>query len=187
MSEQTYRGTHRHRAPVGWHPPRLQSQAMEPDIQPEPTAPFTPTFTDGLAVVTDDVTDEARSAPPPAPLPAEVTPIVAQHEYHYLKRWMFVLVVVAVWIVAAPAGLALYHWWYISVDKASAVFAVLLYLMLCTVCGLLTAMVSNKPLISALAIAFMSAPFASMAAAAVWYGMNFCEHASRCLVGLVPY
>jgi hypothetical protein len=42
-------------------------------------------------------------------------------------------------------------------------------------------------LISGLAIALMSAPFASTAAAAVLYGVYFCEHASRCLVGVIPY
>ena len=48
-------------------------------------------------------------------------------------------------------------------------------------------MVAGKPLISALVIALMSAPFASTAAASVLYGVYFCEHASRCLVGVIPY
>jgi hypothetical protein len=47
--------------------------------------------------------------------------------------------------------------------------------------------VQGKPLLSALGIAAMSAPFASTAAAAVLYGVYFCEHASRCLVGVLPY
>ncbi|MBV8348538.1 MAG: hypothetical protein JOZ49_13710 [Mycolicibacterium sp.] len=41
---------------------------------------------------------------------------------------------------------------------------------MCTVGGLLLAMVQNKPLVSATAIAVMSAPFASTAAAAALYG-----------------
>jgi hypothetical protein len=48
-------------------------------------------------------------------------------------------------------------------------------------------MVQDKPLVSALAIAVMSAPLASTAAAAVLYGVYFCERASRCLVGVLPY
>jgi len=161
---------------------------MEPDIQPEPTAPFQPAFTDGFAALNGRAVDTADDTGTDAAPPAEVaTVVVDPDDDRYLKRWAFVLVVAGVWIVAAAAGLGLYHWWFISVDKTSAVFAVLLYLMLCTVCGLLTAMVDHKPVISALAIAFMSAPLASTAAAAVWYGMNFCEHASRCLVGLIPY
>jgi hypothetical protein len=40
---------------------------------------------------------------------------------------------------------------------------------------------------SAIGIALMSAPFASTAAAAVLYGFYFCEHASRCFAGVLPY
>ena len=50
-------------------------------------------------------------------------------------------------------------------------FVVLVYLVVCTVGSLLIARwCSNKPLVSALAIALMSAPLASTAAAAVLYG-----------------
>ena len=49
MPEQTYRGTHRHRAPLGWHPPRMHPESPNGDAdldpQTEPTAPFTPAFT----------------------------------------------------------------------------------------------------------------------------------------------
>lgn len=104
-----------------------------------------------------------------------------------LKRWTFALVLVPVWIVAAIIGLALYLWWYHSIDKTPALFVVLLYLVVCTVAAVLTAMVQNKPLVSALAIALVSAPFASTAAASVLYGIYYCDRASRCLVGLIPY
>jgi FtsH-binding integral membrane protein len=108
-------------------------------------------------------------------------------EAPHLKRWTFALVLVPVWIVAAIVGLALYLWWYHSIDKTPALFVVLVYLVACTVAAVLTAMVQNKPLVSALAIALVSAPFASTAAASVLYGIYFCDRASRCLLGLVPY
>ena len=44
-----------------------------------------------------------------------------------------------------------------------------------------------KPAVSAAAIAVMSAPLAATAGAAVIHGMYFCEWASRCFVGLIPY
>jgi len=108
-------------------------------------------------------------------------------EAPHLKRWTFALVLVPVWIVAAIIGLALYLWWYHSIDKTPALFVVLVYLVVCTAAAVLTAMVQNKPLVSALAIALVSAPFASTAAASVLYGIYFCDRASRCLLGLVPY
>jgi hypothetical protein len=64
---------------------------------------------------------------------------------------------------------------------------VLIFLVVCTVGSLLTAMVDNKPLVSALAIALMSAPLAAIGAAAVLHGLYFCDRVSRCLVGLIPY
>jgi hypothetical protein len=46
----------------------------------------------------------------------------------------------------------------------------LVYIVFGTVAALLVAMVQNKPLVSAVAIALMSAPLASTAAAAALYG-----------------
>ena len=69
--------------------------------------------------------------------------------YRYLKRWHFVLIVAGAWLVAAVVGLGLYYWWFHSVDKTPAVFVVLIYLVVCTVGSLLTAMVQDKPLVSA--------------------------------------
>lgn len=128
----------------------------------------------------DAVVDE--EAPVAAPEPE-----VAPEPHDYLKRWTFVLVLAGVWTVAAIIGLALYLWWYHSIDKTPALFVVLVYLVVCTVASVLTAMVREKPLVSALAIALVSAPFASTAAASVLYGIYFCDRASRCLVGLIPY
>jgi hypothetical protein len=83
--------------------------------------------------------------------------------------------------------LGLYYWWFHSLDKTPSVFVVLLFVIVCTLGGLLTAMVSNKPLVSALSIGLMSAPLAATAAAAVLHGTYFCQHVSRCFVGLIPY
>jgi hypothetical protein len=56
-----------------------------------------------------------------------------------------------------------------------------------TVCALLAAMVNDKPLVSAVAVAVAAAPLAVVAAAAVLHGSSFCERAGHCLVGLIPY
>ena len=183
MPEQTYRGTHRHRAPLGWHPPRIAQEPNGEDPGPQggdPTAPFAPTFTGELPAVAD----EAVSEPAPS---ASADQTVTPSDDQYLKRWTFVFVVAAVWVVAAAVGLGLFYWWFHSINKTPAVFIVLVYLVMCTVAALIAAMVGGKPLISALGIALLSAPFASTAAAAVLYGLYFCEHASRCLVGVIPY
>ena len=89
-------------------------------------------------------------------------PVVVPGNHQYLKRWTFVLVVAGVWVVAAAAGWGLYYWWYHSLDKTPPVFVVLMFLIVCTVGGLLIAMVQNKPVVSALAIALMSAPLAAI-------------------------
>ncbi|EUA22736.1 putative tRANSMEMBRANE PROTEIN [Mycobacterium xenopi 3993] len=49
------------------------------------------------------------------------------------------------------------------------------------------AMVHDRPLLSALAIAVMSALFASVAAAAPLYGWYYCQRMPHCLVGIIPY
>ncbi|MCV7282848.1 hypothetical protein H7J88_24740 [Mycolicibacterium flavescens] len=151
----------------------------------EPTEPYTPTFDTGefetphapVAVVDTD-------RPEPVPVPAH--PVAVPGNYQYLKRWTFVLVVAAVWALAAVAGWGLYHWWYHSLDKTAPVFVVLVFVICTTVGGLLAAM-APRPLISALAIALTSAPLAAVGGAAVLHGLYFCEWASRCFAGLIPY
>jgi hypothetical protein len=148
----------------------------------ETTEPFTPAFTgaqpalDGPLVLTEET-------PPPAP----AQPVEVLGAYPYLKRWTFALVVAGVWIVSAAVGVGLYYWWFHSLDKTLAVFGVLLYLVVCTVASLITAMVQNKPLVSAAAIGLMSAPLAAMAGAAVLHGVYFCDRVGRCLAGVLPY
>jgi RsiW-degrading membrane proteinase PrsW (M82 family) len=158
---------------------------MAPDVDaqgPEPTQPFTPSFTGGFSALLD-----AAPAEPVLDKEVSARPAVVTAAHQYLKRWTFVLVVAAVWIVAAVAGLGLYYWWFHSLDKTPPVFVVLVYVVVCTVGSLLAAMVQNKPLVSALSIGLMSAPLAAVGGAAVLHGLYFCERASRCLVGLIPY
>ncbi|OBB10977.1 hypothetical protein A5662_08220 [Mycobacteriaceae bacterium 1482268.1] len=144
---------------------------------PEPTEPFTPTFTGAVPVVAQE------ASPDPEPAAVAEPPAHGQP----LKRWTFVLVVAAAWVVAAVIGLGLFYWWFHSINKTPAVFIVLVYLVMCAVAAVIAATVPDRPVLAALGIALMSAPFASTAAAAVLYGYYFCEHASRCLVGVLPY
>lgn len=112
-----------------------------------------------------------RPAREPVIVPANpAQPVADVAVEQHLNRWRFLLVVAIVWIVAAAAGVGLYYWWYQSLDKTMPVFVVLVYLVSCIVGSLLCAMVQNRPVMSATAIALMSAPFASTAAAAVLYG-----------------
>jgi len=160
----------------------------------EPTQPYCPIFTEEFPAQPDPVQPLAAERDPgksaeatTGPLPVVVLPEVVPGNYKYLKRWTFVLVVLGVWIAGAASGLGLYYWWFHSIDKTPSVFVVLLFVTVCTVGSLVAAMVGEKPLVSALAIALMSAPLAAMGAAAVLHGTYFCQHVSRCLVGLIPY
>ena len=153
----------------------------------EPTQPYLPTFTGEIPAQPDPVQPPVAEREPVEIPAAPAQPEVLPGTYQYLKRWTFVLVVAGVWIVAAACGLGLYYWWFHSLDKTPPVFVVLVFVIVCTVGGLLTAMVYHKPLVSALAIALMSAPLAAMGAAAVLHGTYFCQHVSRCFLGVLPY
>ena len=69
-------------------------------------------------------------------------------------------------------------------DKTLPVFGILLYLTVCMVASLLVSMVPNRPQVTALAIALMSAPLASISAAAVLHGAF--EWITRPTIGLTP-
>ncbi|MDI3312901.1 MAG: hypothetical protein QJR12_01000 [Mycobacterium sp.] len=125
--------------------------------------------------------------PPSGPIPLPAQPVAVPGRYHYLKWWKLILVIAGVWVAAAAIGLGLFSWWYHAIDKRPAVFAVLAYIVVCAVTGLMLAMVPDRPLLAALAIALMSAVFASVAAAAPLYGYYYCRHVPHCLVGIVPH
>jgi hypothetical protein len=119
-------------------------------------------------------------------LPASVIaaqPVVVPSSFQFVKRWKFALIVAGVWLVAAVAGLGFYYWWYTSLNKTVAVFGILLYLMVCMVASILVSMIPNRPRMTALAIALMGAPLASVAAAAVLHGAYFFEWITRPIVG----
>jgi hypothetical protein len=116
-----------------------------------------------------------------------VHPVTVPGRYLYLKWWQLVLVLLAVWAAVAVVGLGLFYWWYHSIDKTPVVFAVLVYVVACAVGGVMLAMAQGRPLISALSLAVMSCPFASVAAAAPLYGYYYCVRTGHCLIGIIPY
>ncbi|OBK10702.1 hypothetical protein A5636_15205 [Mycobacterium asiaticum] len=136
----------------------------------------------------EPVKESAPAQPAVAEPEAAPGPVAVPGRYLYLKWWKLVLVLLGVWFFAAVFGLSLYYWWYHTLDKTPPVFAVFVYITACTVAGLILAMVEGKPLIAALAIAVMSAPFASVGAAAPLHGSYYCERVETpCLMGVIPY
>jgi hypothetical protein len=181
------------------------TEAFVPDFDDtgEQSVPFVPNFDDtGSQPIPKSGTDTSPSAPkeepetpPPAaeqdsstePGGAPVQSVTVPGRYLYLKWWKLALVILGVWVAAAEVGLSLFYWWYHTIDKTPAVFTVLVYVVACTVAGVMLAMVQGRPLISALSLAVMSAPFASVAAAAPLYGYYYCARTGHCLIGLIPY
>lgn len=117
------------------------------------------------------------------PVPSVTVP----GRYRYVKWWKLALVLLGVWAAAAVVGLGLFSWWYDSIDKTPALFAVLVYVTACVVSGVMVAMVHGRPLVSALSLALLSGPFAAVAGAAPLYGYYYCERVGHCLVGVIPY
>jgi hypothetical protein len=149
-------------------------RVTEPDSKPEPK-PKEESKTPGPAAEQESGTE---------PIAA---PVTVPGRYQYVKWWKLLLVILGVWFAAAEVGLSLFYWWYHTVDKTAAVYMVLVYVVACTVAGVMLAMVQGRPLISALALAVMSGPFASVAAAAPLYGHYYCERVGHCLGGVIPY
>jgi hypothetical protein len=173
------------------------TEAFVPDFEETGahSVPFVPNFDDTGAL---PVKQPAKAQPEPEAEPeapgedadeaaASVQPVAVPGRYQYLKWWKLALVILGVWIAAAEVGLSLFYWWYHTIDKTAAVFMVLVYVVACAVGGVMLAMVQGRPLISALSIAVMSGPFASVAAAAPLYGYYYCEKTGHCLVGVIPY
>ena len=117
------------------------------------------------------------------PVVVTAQPVVVPGAFQFVKRWQFALIVAGVWVLAAAAGAGFYYWWYTALDKTLPVFGILLYLTVCMVASMLVSMVPNRPQVTALAIALMAAPLASMAAAAVLHGAYFFEWITRPTIG----
>jgi hypothetical protein len=169
------------------------------------TERYTPTFDTGIhQKVEPELFEPDRPArrrrwwrrrsdatPPEAPAEVPVTDDVpAVDRYQYVKWWQFVLILLAVWVPAGAAGAGLFYWWSHdnSKHKTAVVFVVLVYIVACTVAGLILAMVPDRPLVSALAIGLISAVFAAVVGAAPAYGTFYCEHIQRpCFMGVLPH
>ncbi len=177
------------------------------------TQPFTPDFEEdtGTHSWVPDFSDDDDTGSQPAVEKPESAPVVAEERgaqpkdsttetsgvpvqsvtvpgrYHYLKWWKLGLVLLGVWVVVAEVGLGLFYWWYHANDKTPALFVVLVYVVACAVGGVMLAMVEGKPLVAALSLAVMSAPFASLAAAVPLYGYYHCARTGHCLLGGIPY
>ena len=166
-------------------------QRAEPElIEPEPPPPRRRWWHRRSATAADEPASgviPAAYTDTEAP-PSEAIPVAGQ--YQYLKWWTFILMLLAVWVPAGAIGAGLFYWWShdASKHKTTVVFVVLAYVVVCTVAGLILAMVADRPLVSALAIALLSAVFASVVAAAPVYGKFYCEHSHRhCAAGVLPY
>jgi len=166
----------------------------------EHSVPFVPTWDDDSAPLAPLAPADAGTKPAdeeagtPAPRVAqesatEITaaPVAVPGRYQYVKWWKLLSVLLGVWFAAAEVGLSLFYWWYHAIDKTPPMFVVLVYVVVCSVAGVLLAMVQGRPLISALALGVMSGPFASVAAAAPLYGYYHCERVGHCLGGVIPY
>ena len=129
-------------------------------------------------------------APPSGSLHAPAPPIAVPGRYHHSRWWQFTLMLLAVWVPAGAIGVGLFYWWSHdrSAHKTAVVFVVLVYVVVCVVAGLMLAMVPDRPLVSALAIGVISAVFASVVAAAPFYGAFYCDHSQRpCVMGIIPH
>ncbi len=172
-------------------------------IEPEPRAPRRRWWRRRSdATATEVVADEPASDPaaepdaatgdatPSGPLHPPAPSITVPGRYHYLKWWQFVLMLLAVWVPAGAIGAGLFYWWTHdnSAHKTPVVFVVFVYTVVSLLAGLMLAMLTDRPLVSALAIAMLSAVFASVVAAAPLYGAFYCDHSQRpCLMGVIPY
>ncbi|HTM83552.1 MAG TPA: hypothetical protein VL179_01415 [Mycobacterium sp.] len=158
------------------------------DTGPHPTPlPGPPPAMDEPVIADEPSREPEPDTPPAKSRPSAATSVVVTGQLRFLKWWQLALVLVGVWIPAAGIGLGLFSWWYSLADKTPAVFVVVVYATACIVAGLIVAMVGEKPLVSAVAIALMSAVLASAIAAAPLYGHYFCQHVSRCVAGVLPY
>lgn len=188
MAEKTsLPSTEPHYAPVfdtGPHPGPLRplgTAEADPAPQTHPSEPQA--FSELENFDTDAFLSPLTGFPHAEPVVVPPASAALDATYSYVKRWQFVFIVAAVWILAAAGGLGFYFWWYTSLHKTPAVFGVLMYLIVCAVGSMLVSMVPDRPPVTALAIALMSAPLASMVAAAVLHGAYYFEWIPRPTIG----
>jgi hypothetical protein len=155
--------------------------AIDPEPNPPAPRPEWKAFSELDNVDTDAFLRSVTGHIEPVVITAQ--PVVVPSAYQFVKRWRFALIVAGVWVVAAAAGLGFYYWWYTAMDKTLPVFGILLYLAVCMVASVMVSMVPNRPQVTALAIALMAAPLASMAAAALLHGAYYFEWIARPMIG----
>ena len=162
--------------------PEPEPEADSPaDPEPEAVDPPTPQAFSALDNVDTDAFLRSVTGHMPAVVPAQ--PVVVPGAYQFVKRWQFALITAGVWLLAAAAGLGFYFWWYTALSKTVPVFGILIFLVVCMVASMLVSMVPNRPQVSALAIALMAGPLASMAAAAVLHCAYYFEWIARPVIG----
>ena len=150
-------------------------------LDPTPAPPIPQAFSELDNGDTDTFLRSVTGHLQPMVVPAH--PVSVPGSYQFVKRWKVALIVAGVWVLAAAAGLGFYFWWYTALAKTIPVLGILLYLVACMVASLLVSMVPNRPQITALAIALMAAPPASVAAAALLHGAYYFEWIARPVVG----
>jgi len=155
--------------------------AMDQESQPSAPRPEWTAFSELENVDTDAFLRSVTGHIEPVVITA--APVVVPSAYQFVKRWKFALILAGVWVLAATAGLGFYFWWYTAMDKTLPVFGILLYLAVCMVASVLVSLVPDRPQLTALAIALMAAPLASMAAAAVLHGAYYFEWIARPMIG----
>jgi hypothetical protein len=160
--------TEPHPAPffdTGPHPePLVSYDADEFDFTPPAdSVPF-------RRIADADVHVDLSSAVTSEPLPKPAHPIAVPGQFQFVRRWKFALLLAGVWIAAEAIGAGLYYWWFQSIDKTWPDACVLLYVIVCVVAALLVSMTETRPMLSALAVGLMVAPFASACGAALLYG-----------------
>ena len=158
--------TQPHWAPIFDTGPHPEPMAPRADAKPAKEPAKVPAPTDVLLA-------ERQWTPEPGPervaVPAH--PVAVPGQYQFLKIWKLVSVLCGVWVVAAAIGLGLYFWWFQSPDKTWVEVSVLMYVIVCVLSALLLSLPDQRPMLSATAIAVLTAPCAAGVAAAVLYGM----------------
>lgn len=182
MSERADTGsfpmTEPHAAPIfdtGPHPTPMTSRA---DDGPDRNSWFDSSFgpadvepVDDIFAPTDVLVAERDQDATPEPAAAPAHPVVVPGQYQFLKVWKLLSVLFGVWLVAGAVGLGLYYWWFHSADKSWTELAVLIYVIVCVVGALLVSLPDQRPVLSATAIAVLTAPYASAVGAGALYGM----------------
>ncbi|AQA02028.1 hypothetical protein BVC93_05825 [Mycobacterium sp. MS1601] len=163
--------TEPHEAPIfdtGPHPtpmPKTETHRnpwFDPGFAPAHAEPVDDIFAPTDVLLAEREESDAKPQP--------VQPVAVPGQYQFLKAWKLITVLFATWVVAGAAGVGLYYWWFQAPDKTWVEVAVLMYVLATVVGALLVSLPDQRPTLSAMSIALMTAPFASGVGAAVLYG-----------------